>query len=220
MNIGVDIRPLMAEKRTGVGEYTYELLDAIFEIDKQNQYFLFYNSRSDVSKNIPPWKQENVHYIIARWPNKLFNLSIKFFGFPKIDRLIKTPLDYFFSPNINFTTLSKKTKHILTIHDLSFKFYPEFYSSKQRLWHKITNPKKQCLRADLILTPSENTKRDIVDYYKILPEKIKVIYPGLSSIFANAMMDQEKTRQKYNLPNKYILFLCTIEQRNNIIGLI
>ena len=39
--VGIDIRPLMDPIRTGVGEYVYELLDALFKIDKQNQYFLF-----------------------------------------------------------------------------------------------------------------------------------------------------------------------------------
>lgn len=41
MNIGIDIRPLMSPIRTGVGEYTYELLNALFKIDNQNQYFYF-----------------------------------------------------------------------------------------------------------------------------------------------------------------------------------
>ena len=42
MNIGIDVRPLLSPVRTGVGEYTFELLNAIFQIDKENQYFLFH----------------------------------------------------------------------------------------------------------------------------------------------------------------------------------
>lgn len=224
MNIGIDIRPLMTGARTGVGEYTFELLNAIFQADKTNRYFLFYNSYSDVSQNIPRWTQDNVKYIYTRWPNKLFN-SLVMLGIIKLDRLIarkiNAPLDYFFAPNINYISLSKQVKFILTIHDLSYEFFPEFYTPKTRLWHRIIGPKKLCRRSDRILVPSENTKLDIVNHFHISPEKISVIYPGLSSTFvlpdANQIFD---LRKKYNLPEKFILFLGTIEPRKNIIGII
>jgi len=235
MLIGIDIRPLMHPVRTGVGEYIYELLDALFKIDKQNQYFLFYNSSGDVLKNLPKWEQENVHYAGFKYPNKLFNLALLIFKQPKLDRLIlkkikqynnvtikqSDNLDYWFSPNINFTAISKKCRQILTIHDLSFEYFPDCFSLKRRLWHKILNPKKACQRADMILTPSENTKRDVIGEYKISEDKIKVIYPGLSEKFrANSSEPIENLKKKYNLPDKFILFLGTLEPRKNIIGLI
>lgn len=223
LKIGVDIRCLMSPNRTGVGEHAFELLNAIFKIDKQNQYFLFYNSYKDVTAHVPLWPQQNnIHYVATKWPNKLLNIAIKFLSWPKLDKLISRNghLDYIFSPNLNFTALSKNIKQILTVHDLSFKFFPQFFSIKQRLWHLGINPKKQCRRADTIIAQSENTKRDIVDYYQIPPEKIKVIYPGISPVFADTSADKEKIKQKYNLPNHFILFLGTIEPRKNIIGLI
>jgi glycosyltransferase involved in cell wall biosynthesis len=230
MNIGVDIRSLMSPIRTGVGEYAYELIGAILKIDKpapgrsrQNQYFLFYNSYNDVAEHTPLWPQQNnIHYVAAKWPNKLFNASIKMFGWPKLNKLISRngKLDYFFSPNFNFTALSKNVKRILTVHDLSFKFYPQFFSAKQRLWHWAINPKKQCGQADIIMTLSENTKRDLVDYYQIPPEKISVVGGSVSTVFNRPIIDKEKIKQKYNLPDKFILFLGTVEPRKNIIGLI
>ncbi|MFA5061756.1 MAG: glycosyltransferase family 1 protein [Patescibacteria group bacterium] len=224
MNIGIDIRPLMSLVRTGVGEYTYGLLNAIFEIDKNNQYFLFYNSHADVSKFIPKWEQNNVHFVTTRWPNKLFNFSLQVFKRPRLDKLItkisRQNIDIFYSPNINFTSLANKTKIILTIHDLSFEFFPDFYSLKQRLWHKIVNAKKQCEQANVILTPSENTKKDIVEKYAIAGEKIKTLYPGLDSNFNTSTNGTQNIQQKYNLPEKFILFLGTLEPRKNIIGLI
>jgi len=224
MNIGIDIRPLMTTSRTGVGEYTFELLNAIFSIDTTNQYFLFYNSFSDVSKNIPRWAQNNVHYVATHWPNKIFNAGI-LLGLIKLDRVIARRagirLDYFFAPNIGCLALSKNTKLILTAHDLSFEFFPHFYTTKTRLWHRIINPKKLCERANIILAPSENTKLDIVNHYQIPTEKITVIYPGLSSAFVSPTPAQiSDLQKKYHLPRSFILFLGTIEPRKNIIGLI
>ena len=222
LKIGVDIRNLMSPVRTGVAEYTYELLNAVFKIDKENQYYLFYNSHTDVTAHTPLWPQGNIHYIATRWPNKLFNASIKIFGWPKLDKLISRnyKLDYFFSPNLNFTALSKDIKNILTIHDLSFKFFPQFFSAKQKLWHWAVNPKKKCGQANNILVLSDNTKRDLTDYYQIPAEKIKVAPGAISSIFNNPIVGKEKIREKYNLPGRFILCLGAVEPRKNIIGLI
>lgn len=222
MNIGIDIRPLMTKNRTGVGEYTFELLNALFKIDQTNKYWLFYNSYHDIEANIPRWTQANVRYLHTRWPNKLFNAAQKFLNYPKLDKIFPEKLDYFLSFNLNFTSLSLNTKFILTIHDLSFIFFPEYFSPKQRIWHRIISPEKQCRRADIILAPSKNTKRDLIKFFHLPTEKIKVIYPGLSSLFSASITQDRLTavKKKYNLPDNFILFLGTIEPRKNVLGII
>lgn len=221
----------MEKERTGVGEYAFGLLDAVFKIDKENQYFLFYNSYQDVSQNIPRWDYHNVRYVSTRWPNKIFNVFL-LLGLIKLDKLIEKrlkdykikKLDCFFSPNFNFTCLSKRVKFMLTVHDLSFEFLPECYTFKQRLWHKLLRPGKQCRRADVVLTPSESTKRDVASTYGIGWDKIKVCYPGLLVDYglrlpageAGTMDYSQKVKEKYDLPEKFILFLGTIEPRKNV----
>ncbi|MDD2758066.1 MAG: glycosyltransferase family 1 protein [Patescibacteria group bacterium] len=219
MRIGIDIRPLMTAPRTGVGEYTFELLNAIFNIDTTNQYFLFYNSWTEVAQNIPSWNFPHVKIIAQRYPNKIYNGAMRLFGRPRLDKVC--PCEVWFSPNLNFTALTKKVKNILTVHDLSYKFFPEFSTPKQFWWHKIVAPEAQCRRADVIITPSANTRRDLIDYYHLAPEKIKVIYPGVRqfSVHSSQFADTD-LQKKYNLPEKFILFLGTIEPRKNIIGLI
>lgn len=223
MNIGVDIRPLMVKNKTGIGEYTFELLNAIFKEDTKNHYFLFFNSSKEINKNIPNWDQTNIHYVSTRYPNKFLNLALAF-DLININKLIPEKIDCWYSPNINFLSLNKKTRHILTIHDISFKLFPEFYTVKQQLWHQIINPKKQCQQADIIIVPSENTKRDLVEYYQIAQDKIKVIYPGISPNFdlTEAKLKIQKTivQKKYNLTENFILFLGSIEPRKNLLGLI
>ncbi len=225
LNIGVDISPLTSSARTGVGEYTFELLNALFHIDTQNQYFLFYNAFKDVSGVIPKWDQDNVHFVHTRWPNKIFHLCVQFLQWPKVDQIIQkktgVKLDYFFSPNIGFQSISKSCKHILTLHDLSFEIFPECLSLRRRLWHAVLLPKKQCRMANIIFTPSNNTKRDSIDMYGISEEKVKVLSPGLSNAFVGQEIKiSQEVKQKYSLPEKYVLFLGTIEPRKNIEGVI
>ena len=237
MNIGVDIRCLMDKERTGVGEYTFGLLEALFKIDKNNQYYLFYNSNKDVSNNLPHWDQENVHFVGTKYPNKILNLLL-WLKIVKLDKIVsrkykvesrkslkisnfKFQIDHWFSPNLNFTNLSRKVKHIQTIHDLSFEFIPECFTWKQRLWHWFLNPKKQCQKADIILAPSESTRQDVVNKYRIADNKIQVLRPGISLDYGLLTMDDgQRVREKYNLPERYILYLGTLEPRKNIEAII
>lgn len=221
MNIGIDVRSLDTDSRTGVGEYTYCLLDELFGLDNENDYFLFLNSFQEAKKL--SFEQENVKIIESGYPNKLFHLSQALIGYPRLDKFIEkrtnSELDVFFSPNLSFTSVSRDTKFILTVHDLTFEYFPEFLSKRGRLRHKIIRPKQQCSRADAILTPSENTKADLISEYRINSEKINVLYPGITSSFQQEATDTS-LKSKYGITDDYILFLGTLEPRKNIISLI
>lgn len=223
MNIGIDIRPLMVKNKTGIGEYTFELLSALFKEDKNNHYYLFSNSLKNLDKLLLNWQQPNVHYVHTNYPNKLLNFALVF-GLVDINKLLPEKIDYWYSPNINFLSLDKQTKHILTIHDISFELFPEFYTLKQQAWHKLINPKRQCQQAEIVIVPSDNTKRDLIEYYQLDKNKIKVIYPGTSPKFdlTEEKLELQKNivQKKYSLPDNFILFLGSIEPRKNILGLI
>jgi glycosyltransferase involved in cell wall biosynthesis len=213
LKIGIDIRSLCDEKKSGVAEYTENLVENLLKIDKENEYFLFYNSWKDAT--LPSWNFPNAKFCGFKIPNKILNFGLKFFNFPKIDWLIKEKLDAFLIPNTNFISLSKNCKKIVTVHDLSFEIYPEFFSPKSRLWHYFTNLKKICNEADKIIAVSENTARDLAKIYKIPPEKIKTIYSGIKKTEAQEY-DLKRVKEKYNLPENFILYLGNIEPRKNL----
>jgi len=230
MNIGIDLRPLLEQNRTGVGEYTYELLQSLFKRDTLNQYFLFFNSYKEVE--IPDWNKENVHIVRTRVPNKIFHVLQLFHLLPidyflekiaKRKRMLKPEetISVFFSPNLHFTSVRSATKHILMLHDLSFLLHPQWFSFRRRLWHILVNPKKQAKKANAVITPSYNTKRDVCREYGIGAEKVHVLYPALSEALVQRKEQMtgeylQKITKKYNLSEKYILFLGTLEPRKNI----
>jgi len=221
-NIAIDVRSLMEEKLTGVGEYTFNLLKSLFSIDQQNQYYLFYNKREPYLKHINCLCQDNVTLCEFTYPNKLLNACIKIFKRPFLDSLILSKYnkkaDVFFFPNINFLSISPIGKYIITAHDLSFKIFPYFYSLKRRIWHNSIDCRQIFKNAYKIIAVSENTKRDLIDLYNINPNKIKVIHSGVNINFSKDKKGQIK--QKYNLPDKFILGLGTLEPRKNIESLI
>ena len=219
MRIGIDVRCLSEGRRTGVEEYTLNLLRGLFEKDKQNEYVLFFNSFKKTPANFN-WikKYPNVKLKQFHVPNKLLNFSFWYLGWPKIDRLLGG-VEIFFMPNIIFGSVSRKTKLLLTMHDLSFERYPETFSWSRRLWHVFINSKKICRRADKIIAVSDSTKDDLVTLYNIPPKKIEVIYSGVAEkfkIISRNDSEMIKVKEKYNLPYKFILYLGTIEPRKNI----
>ena len=224
MIIGIDIRMLARGARTGVEEYTLNLLSRLIPLDKSVHYKLFYNGwrKVDLNPLDYPWlKEKNVELVSYKIPNRLLDLSARFSNYPKIDKLLKG-IDVFFSPHIFPAALSKNCPSVITFHDLSFRIHPEFYSFSKNFWHFSVNPKKLAKRATKIITVSESTRDDLVNFYGIKPSKIKVIYSGINceSRITNYESRILKIRKKYNLPEKYILYLGTLEPRKNIVSLI
>jgi glycosyltransferase involved in cell wall biosynthesis len=107
----------------------------------------------------------------------------------------------------------------LTVHDLAFERYPEFFSAKQRLWHAAVNPRRLCRRADVILAVSENTKKDLVELYGLPPEKIAVTLHGATPA-AISRQSSEEFRQRHRLPERFILHVGALEPRKNHLALI
>ncbi|MFA6171938.1 MAG: glycosyltransferase family 1 protein [Patescibacteria group bacterium] len=227
MKIGIDIRTLMDERPSGVSLHNFNLLQELFKIDADNKYRLYYNSFKDVK--MPEFAEGNSLTVRGRYPNKVLNyILFKIFSWPKID--IKLEAKAFLMPHINFIGLSdfKKRpagqgKRVLVIHDLSFMRYKEFFSWRKRIWHYFINVKELVKNFDVIAAVSESTKRDIMELCEVPGEKVKVIYPGLEReyrVLPKADVGLEKIKEKYALPEKFILFLGTLEPRKNIEGII
>ena len=108
-------------------------------------------------------------------------------------------------------------KGIVTIHDLIFMRHPEYYhwiDTKLYEW-KFRQTLKE---ADLIIAISERTKQDIMELGGISDERIRVIYQSYAPRFSDAVDPQliADVRQRYHLPDRFILNVGTIEQRKNL----
>src|SRR3989338_1980243 len=165
MRILVDIRHLTSPQQSGVGEYTIQLLRALFAIDQKNEYVLFSSGRQKPHQDIIRLIQDDTQH---RWthqhlstPNKLLNLRTLLLKHPPINRHVKTPIDLLFLPNLNIVSLPTDIPTVLTIHDLSWHFFPEFYSKKMQWWHKTTRSSELIAHSKHLIVPSESTKQDL-----------------------------------------------------------
>jgi glycosyltransferase involved in cell wall biosynthesis len=219
--IGIDIRMLARGSKTGIEEYTSELLENMLGLDREIKFKLFYNGWRKNKLDYAWLHKPNIELCEFKIPNRFLDVSSRFLDFPKLDKLM-AGVDKFFSPHIFLSATSPECEKIVTFHDLSFEKYPEFYSSQKNFWHFSMNPRRQAEKADKIIAVSHSTKQDLVEIYKINPEKIRVIYSGLNPAAKQYVFPAEKiyVKNKYFLPENYILYLGTLEPRKNIISLL
>lgn len=223
MKIGVDIRVLAKGTRSGVEEYVLNLFDYMPSLSPDIDYKFFYNAFSKVSLDYSWANSRDIELKEFHWPNRfVFDPCSYFLNFPKIDRLLGG-VDVMFSPHFLISALSKNCPRVITFHDLSFQYYPEFFSFRKRWWHFSMAIKNQAKKADKIIAVSQSTKSDLVDLWKINPEKIFVVHSGVSENFKPRQKndpDVVRVREKYHLPDNFILYIGTIEPRKNIVGII
>ncbi|MCD4705281.1 glycosyltransferase family 4 protein [bacterium] len=216
LKIAVDISPLKQENLSGVGRYLQEVLSRLLILDQDNEYFLISFGRKNKDIKVDLSKFKNVHFIHHNIPSKLVFLTSFLFSWPRIK------VDIFWLANFNIYNLVSKTKLITTIHDLSFRKYPQFFNFKRRLWHFLVRPLKTIRKSYKLITVSKNTALDLQNQYNISRDKIIVSSLGISSRYKviNDEVKLEKIKLKYNLADNFILFLGTREPRKNLLAIL
>lgn len=107
-------------------------------------------------------------------------------------------------------------KSVVTIHDLIFMRCPEYYNPVDVAIYKWKF-RNTCKQADRIIAISECTRRDIMELGEIDDSRIDVVYQSCGTRFCQQVGEAQKAevRSRYSLPQRYILFVGTIEERKN-----
>ncbi|NMR32685.1 glycosyltransferase family 4 protein [Chryseobacterium aquaticum] len=199
---------------SGLGNYSRDLIRMISKYFPENQYLLLNKNKSDRGKEI--LQKENVCFIESSKGN--FSRQFKMGKDAQ-----KQNADIFHGLSGELPLKWDKTpiKKVVTIHDLIFIRYPQYYSFFDRKIH-FWKFKKAAETADKIIAISEQTKRDIIDYLKVSEDKIEVIYQGCHQAFKEQQAEDfiQKTKGKFSLPERFILNVGTIEERKNLLNIV
>lgn len=219
MKISIELQPCLKNK-SGIGVYTYniaknlkklkgiEFYGEIFSFlgkDKLDENYKEIGIKLKLCKLFPYGVYRRIWNVLPVGYNTLLNSHSDIYHF----------FDYIVPPRI-------EGKVITTIHDMTYVLYPEMVEKKtmERIKKDINYSVN---RADKIITVSESSKKDIIKFLGVDETKIEVVYNGVEyERFCNSYTKEQqfKVKSKYNLPDKYILYMGTLEPRKNIESII
>lgn len=221
MVVGVDIRCLQDTWRTGVGEVAWQTLRALSSFSDV-KLVGFANAAGKI--NLPSEVEKNIKVVRTRVPNRIKNLVFYLKQGKPLDKLLTeqsgTPIDVMWLPNPGFAFFSGQVPVVLTVHDLSFIHFPEFFPRRGKLWYfpaVLQLLKKGLPAKSFVAAVSRHTADDLAEQFANLHSKIKVIYPGVAQEYFAPPNDlfKKNVRDKFNLPQKFLLSVGTVEPRKN-----
>lgn len=215
MNIGFDAKRAF-HNTTGLGYYSRTLIHLLANQYPEHEYFLFNPRRVNKFE----LKGKNIHEILpANFIHSLFSSAWRSSWVKGDLKKKKIDLYHGLSHEIPIGIKDTGIKSVVTIHDLIHERFPEQYNP---IDVKIYSKKFRyaCAHADKVIAISEQTKKDIIDIYKIPEEKIVVCYQSCDPVFSIRASEQEKERiaQKYNLPPQFFLYVGSIIERKNLLN--
>lgn len=215
MKIGIDASRAFLKNRTGIEEYSYQVIKHLTNSlhDEQVVLYIRKNQKSKIKNqkdnlnlkegemSIPDnWSVREINWL-RFWTQIGLSLEMLF-----------KPVDVLFVPAHTVPFIHPRNT-VVVVHGLEYEFCPEAYSWWERFYMRLTI-KKSCHWASRIISVSENTKKDLVDLYKVPAEKIQVVYEGYEKNFQFPIGNSQSiTRDKIS---KYFLFIGRIEKRKNI----
>ncbi len=191
----------------GINSYIYHLLHYLGQIGSRHRYSVFLSERRFVDE----WL--TLHY--TRWPTHrpLARILWEQLALPVVLR--RAGIDLLHA--MSFAgPLATTCPFVVTIYDLSFLHYPEAFRPWNR-WYLSRFTALSARRARRVIAISESTKRDVVSLLGVPADRVDVIYCGTDDIFHPLPADEvAQFRCERALPDRFILFLGTLEPRKNV----
>lgn len=215
MNIGYDAKRAY-HNGTGLGHYSRTLLQSLSHYYPAHQYYLF----NPAPSNAYQVKGDNIHEVVpVGFLNQVFRSVWRSSWVKKDLKKLGINLYHGLSHEIPVGLPATGIKSVVTIHDLIHERYPQQYNA---IDVKIYSKKFRyaCAQADQVIAISEQTKSDIIEFYKTPEEKIKVCYQSCNPAFGMALPDEKikAVKEKYGLPDQYFLSVGSVIERKNLLN--
>jgi len=203
-------------RRAGLGRYAESLTRALVAAHP-DRYALFYNRERGV-KPLPGLERLPIRTValgykpwrMLVWLGQLARIGI--------DNLLPDAELFHATEHLLLSLRSIPT--VLTVHDLIFRQLPEHHKPLNRWYLNLTVP-LYCRRANHVIAISEYTRRHLVAAYGLPPEKITVVHEAAAPRFHLQSPEAiAAVRGRYSLPDRYLLFVGTIEPRKNLTRLL
>jgi glycosyltransferase involved in cell wall biosynthesis len=206
------------KRRAGIGRHALQLITALLNEDKRNEYVLHGWSWRLDPETLRTLQKTNVRLSTAKIPGAVKRWYWNTLRMPAIEQLIG-PFDIFHSTD-PFVPPTRRSKRLCTVHDIAYKKFPELFEQRVLSWGK--HVERSIAAADAVIVPSLQTKADVAEAFRIASDAIHVVQlpPDASFRFGKDEAADMAVVKKFNLAKPYILFVGTLEPRKNIPTLI
>jgi len=211
VRIAIDAHSVGA--RLGGNEtYAINLIEALAEIDQSNQYTLYVTKPEAIDRFAGRWPNFQVRQTLPHTPLVRIPLTLS-------SELRRHPVDVL---HVQYTAPPfAPCPVVATIHDLAFEHLPETFNRRSWMQLRLT-VRRTARRAAQIITVSEFSRQDIIASYGIPAEKVTVTPEAASENFqhVNDGHRLQTIRERYGIERDYILSLCSIQPRKNLVRMI
>ncbi len=215
IHVGVNAHLLsLAEsyRSAGINWYIYNLLQHLPEMASDIEYTVFTSERRYTAA-------PGIHLQVSQLPTGRPPVRILWEQALQPGAVRRAKLDLLHGPAF-VGPLFSACPLVVTVHDLSFLFFPQSFRTLNRSYLRLFTW-LSVRRAQRVLAVSESTKRDLVQHYGLSPDKVDVVYNGVDSAFRPLPADQVAAfRRQAGLPERFMLFVGTLEPRKNVVRLI
>ena len=205
MKIAVMLRHL--SEPGGIRMYTVNLLNALLDIDRENDYLLIYKDKGFLGTF---GKRKNVEEYVVRMKNRVLWDQI---GVPWV--CVRKGVDVIFNPKLS-VPLFTRAKTAFTLHGAEQFAVSEVFKWYDRMYFKIAMP-IYYKKANVVFTQTPSGKQDIGRYLRVNTDKVKVIRGSYNEFCKIVRAEDvlEMTRSKYSLPDRFMLFVGGITPLKN-----
>jgi len=199
---------------TGLGNYSRAVVKTLSEVYPDNEYFLYTPKVNE--KVIKDFDLSLPNIFVKTAPVKILKSIWRIWSVTQNLKKDNISLYHGLSNELPLNIKASGIPSVVTIHDLIFIRYPHYFKFIDRQIYRYKF-KQACLNANRIIAISQQTKKDIIDFFKIDTKKIDVVYQGCHPIFKERFSAEklQQIKAKYYLPNKYLLCVGTVEKRKN-----
>jgi glycosyltransferase involved in cell wall biosynthesis len=205
-------------RNAGVSRYTYRLIEGLARRPGDARYSVFVTAQDAARAGV--FHSSTVQLVPACWPTARPQQRIVWeqLALPGLLRRLRADV---FHSTVNVLPERLPCPSVVTIHDLAFLAYPQYFRPARRLYQRVFTA-RAARAATRVIAVSESTRRDIIARLGVAQEKVRVVYPAIDARF-QPVADPALLaafRREHDLPERFLLYLGTLEPRKNLLALL
>ena len=210
MRVAIDARKL---HDFGIGTYIRNLLRHLARIDRENEYVLLCQE-SDMG--VAATLGENFRAVLEPADNYSIAEQIHV---PWV--LMREKPDVYHAPHY-VLPVAVRSRSVVTIHDCIHLMFPQYLPNRAAYAYARGAMWSAARRSDRILTVSEASKRDILHFFNVPPDKISVVYNAIDERIWEEPPPEDiaRVRERFQLDQRFVLYAGTIKPHKNLVRLI